>query len=325
MKNKYRSMVLGMTIVLAGCTSVLDDPASAVKERKEIGVVLSDVGLGDQSFSDAAMGGMLLLREKDDWFVDYRELSETKTYEGGFEALAKEKPNVVVGLGFMGQQDLEKVAKKYPKQQFAIVDAVSDLPNVLSLTFSEDEGSYLAGAVAALESETKTIGFVGGMRSPLIEKFENGYRAGAKAIDPEIEVLVDYAEDFAAPEKGNQLANAQMKRKADVLYAAAGLTGSGVLQAAEKKGHKAIGVDTDQTAIAPDAVMTSMLKQVDLAITEIAHQVEQEGLQGGHVTLGIKEGGIALAPIRNAEWTADENTRIEELKKDLLNGKAVIR
>jgi len=97
------------------------------------------------------------------------------------------------------------------------------------------------------------------------------------------------------------------------------------LQAAEKKGRQAIGVDTDQTAIAPDAVMTSMLKQVDLAITEIANQVEQEGLQGGHVTLGIKEGGIALAPIRNTMWTAEENSRIEELKKELLNGKTVIK
>lgn len=325
MSKRIGLSLLALTVGLAGCGSVIDDPQQAVKERREMAVVLSDVGLGDQSFSDAAMSGMSLLREKEDWFIDYRELNETKSYEVAFATLAKQKPTVVVGLGFMGQADLEKVAKQYPKQQFALIDAVSELPNVLSVTFKEDEGSYLAGAAAAIQSESETIGFIGGMKSPLIEKFEKGYKAGAAAVNPDIRVLVDYAEDFAAPDKGRQLADAQMKKKADVLYAAAGLTGSGVLEAAEANGKKAIGVDSDQTTIAPDAVMTSMLKQVDLAITKIGDTVKESGLQSGQIVLGVKDGAIQLAPIRNANFTPKELQQLEQLKQDVLEGKVDVQ
>jgi len=323
--KRFSLSMLALTIGLAGCGSIIDHPEQAVKERRKMAVVLSDVGLGDQSFSDAAMSGMSLLREKEDWFIDYRELSETKSYETAFATLAKQHPTVVVGLGFMGQADLEKVAKQYPKQQFALIDAVSELPNVLSVTFKEDEGSYLAGAAAAIQSNNETIGFIGGMKSPLIEKFEKGYRAGATAINPDIRVLVDYAEDFAAPDKGRNLANAQMKKEADVLYAAAGLTGSGVLEAAEEQGNKAIGVDSDQTAIAPDAVMTSMLKQVDLAITKIGDSVKAPGLQAGQIVLGVKDGAIQLAPIRNADFSAKDLQRLEQLKQDILEGKVKVQ
>ena len=144
-------------------------------------------------------------------------------------------------------------------------------------------------------------------------------------INPDIRVLVDYAEDFAAPDKGRELANAQMKKEADVLYAAAGLTGSGVLEAAEEKGNKAIGVDSDQTAIAPDAVMTSMLKQVDLAITKIGDSVKEPGLQSGQIVLGVKDGAIQLAPIRNANFTAKELQRLEQLKQEILEGKVKVQ
>jgi len=323
--KRWSGIILASTLSLAGCGSVIDDPERAVKERKEMAVVLSDVGLGDQSFSDAAMSGMALLREKEGWSIDYRELNETKTYKVAFEALAKKKPTVIVGLGFMGQTDLETVAKKYPKQQFALIDAVSTLPNVLSVTFKEDEGSYLAGAAAGIQTKTNTIGFVGGMKSPLIEKFEKGYIAGAKAVNPKTKVLVEYAEDFAAPEKGRTLANEMMQKKADVLYAAAGLTGSGVLEAAQTKGKKAIGVDSDQTPIAPDAVMTSMLKQVDLAIKKIGQDVAAKGLQSGQVVLGVKEGAIQLAPIRNTNFTDGERKKLEQLQQDVLEGKVTIQ
>ncbi|WP_214765452.1 MULTISPECIES: BMP family ABC transporter substrate-binding protein [unclassified Exiguobacterium] len=325
MLKHWKLAMLATTISLAGCGSIIDDPDQAVKERQKMAVVLSDVGLGDQSFSDAAMSGMALLREKEDWFIDYRELGETKTYKVAFDTLAKEKPTVVVGLGFMGQAELEEVAKRYPLQQFALIDAVSELPNVLSVTFKEDEGSYLAGAAAALQSENETIGFVGGMKSPLIEKFEKGYTAGAKAVNPDIKVLVDYAEDFAAPEKGRTIANNQMKQQADVLFAAAGLTGSGVLEAAQAKGNKAIGVDSDQTAIAPDAVMTSMLKQVDLAITTIGDRVKEKGLQSGQIVLGVKEGAIQLAPIRNVTFSEKDLKQLEQLKQDVLEGKVDVQ
>lgn len=305
--------------ILPGCQSVIDQPEQTVEERRSMGVVLSDVGLGDQSFSDAAMRGMGQLRETGDWFVDYRELAETETYKAGFEELVKDGHDVIIGLGFACQTDLEAVAKENPDQQFAIIDAVSSLPNVISLTFQEGEGSTLAGAVAGLETESDKIGFIGGMDNELIQKFNTGFALGAKDVNKDIEVLVDFADDFASPEVGRKLAEKQIEAGADVLYAAAGLTGVGVLETAEKYGIKAIGVDSDQSMIAPDAVITSMLKQVDLAIVEIADSIQDKAVNE-HIELGIEQGGIGLAALRRVQWTDEETKQFESVQKRLTEG-----
>ncbi|TCI47769.1 MULTISPECIES: BMP family protein [unclassified Exiguobacterium] len=304
---------------LSGCQSVIDQPEQTVEPRQSMGVVLSDVGLGDQSFSDAAMRGMGQLRETGDWFVDYRELDETETYKVGFEQLVEDGHDVVVGLGFASQTDLETVASKHPDQQFALVDAVSTLPNVISVTFEETEGSALAGAVAGLETESDKIGFIGGVDNELIQKFGTGFELGAKSVNEDVEMIVDYANDFASPEIGRKLAEKQIAAGADVLYAAAGLTGVGVLETAERNGIKAIGVDSDQSMIAPDAVITSMLKQVDLAIVKIADSLQTEAIND-HIELGIEEGGIGLAALRRVQWTDEETEQFEAVQKRLLEG-----
>ncbi|WP_214824591.1 BMP family lipoprotein [Exiguobacterium algae] len=318
-KSMMFTMMTACAIWLSGCQSVIDDPVATVESRQTMGVVLSDVGLGDQSFSDAAMRGMGQLRETGDWFVDYRELSESETYKAGFEQLVEEKYDVIVGLGFACQSDLEAVAAEYPNQQFALIDGISELPNVLSITFEEGEGSVLAGAVAGLETETKKIGFIGGMDIELIQKFEAGFEKGLKSIDEENEMMVDFSNDFASPEIGRELAEKQIEAGADVLYAAAGLTGVGVLETAQKYGVKAIGVDSDQMMIAPEAVVTSMLKQVDLAIVEIAERVADQPFND-HVVLGIEEGGVGLAPLRNIQWTDEEMAQFEAIQQQLEEG-----
>lgn len=318
-KSIMLSTITACTLWLSGCQSVIDDPNTTVEERQTMGVVLSDVGLGDQSFSDAAMRGMGELRETGDWFVDYRELSETETYKVGFEELVEEGHDVIVGLGFACQEDLEAVAAENPEQQFALIDGVSELPNVLNITFEEGEGSTLAGAVAGLETESNTIGFIGGMDIELIQKFEAGFERGAKAVNEDVEMLVDFSNDFASPELGRELAEKQIKAGADVLYAAAGLTGVGVLETAEKYGVKAIGVDSDQSMIAPDAVVTSMLKQVDLAIVEIAGRVTEKPFNE-HVILGIEEGGVGLAPLRRIQWDEKETSEYESIERQLKEG-----
>ncbi|MDE0562226.1 BMP family lipoprotein [Exiguobacterium sp. B2(2022)] len=318
-KSIMISTITACSLWLSGCQSVIDDPTAAVDERQTMGVVLSDVGLGDQSFSDAAMRGMGELRETGEWFVDYRELSETETYQAGFEELVQEGHDVIVGLGFACQEDLETVAAEHPDQQFALIDGVSALPNVLNVTFEEGEGSALAGAVAGLETETDKIGFIGGMDIELIQKFEAGFERGAKSVNEDVEMLVDFSNDFASLELGRELAEKQIKEGADVLYAAAGLTGVGVLETAEKYGIKAIGVDSDQSMIAPDAVVTSMLKQVDLAIVEIAGRVTKQPFND-HVILGIEEGGVGLAPLRRIQWDENETTQYESVERQLKEG-----
>lgn len=318
-----KSLIIGLLAAcvtwLPGCQSVIDQPEQTVETRQSMGVVLSDVGLGDQSFSDAAMRGMGQLRETGKWFVDYRELAETETYKAGFEQLVADGHDVIIGLGFACQTDLEAVAAEHPEQQFALIDAVSTLPNVISVTFQETEGSALAGAVAGLETESNKIGFIGGVDNELIQKFGTGFELGAKGVNEDVTMLVDYANDFASPEIGRKLAEKQIEAGADVLYAAAGLTGVGVLEAAERNGVKAIGVDSDQSMIAPDAVITSMLKQVDLAIVEIADRVEAKAFNV-HVELGIDQGGVGLAALRRVQWDDDETKRFEAFQKQLMEG-----
>lgn len=304
---------------LSGCQSVIDQPEQTIEKRHSMGVMLSDVGLGDQSFSDAAMRGMGELRETGDWFVDYRELEETETYKAGFEQLIADGHDVIIGLGFASQTDLEAVAAEHPTQQFALIDAISTLPNVISVTFQETEGSALVGAVAGIETETNTIGFIGGVDNELIQKFVTGFDLGAKRVNEDVTLLVDYANDFASPELGRELAEKQIEAGADVLYAAAGLTGVGVLEMAEQNGVKAIGVDSDQSMIAPDAVITSMLKQIDLAIVEIADRLETEAFNT-HVELGIDEGGIGLAALRRVQWDSEETKRFEAFQTQLMEG-----
>ena len=318
-----KSLIIGLLAAcvtwLPGCQSVIDQPEQTVEARQSMGVVLSDVGLGDQSFSDAAMRGMGQLRETGKWFVDYRELAETETYKEGFEQLVADGHDVIIGLGFACQTDLEAVAAEHPEQQFALIDAVSTLPNVMSVTFQEAEGSALAGAVAGLETESDKIGFIGGVDNELIQKFETGFELGAKSVNEDVTMLVDYANDFASPEIGRKLAEKQIEAGADVLYAAAGLTGVGVLETAERNGVKAIGVDSDQSMIAPDAVITSMLKQVDLAIVEIADRVEEKAFNA-HVELGIDQDGVGLAALRRVQWDDKETNRFEAFQKQLMEG-----
>lgn len=318
-----KSLIIGLLAAcvtwLPGCQSVIDQPEATVETRQSMGVVLSDVGLGDQSFSDAAMRGMGQLRETGEWFVDYRELDETETYKAGFEQLVADGHDVIIGLGFACQEDLEAVAAEHPEQQFALIDAVSTLPNVMSVTFKETEGSALAGAVAGLETESNKIGFIGGVDNELIQKFGTGFELGAKSVNDNVTMLVDYANDFASPEIGRELAEKQIEAGADVLYAAAGLTGVGVLEAAERNGVKAIGVDSDQSMIAPDAVITSMLKQVDLAIVEIANRLENEAFNT-HVELGIDQGGVGLAALRRVQWDDEETKQFEAFQKQLMEG-----
>ncbi|MCC5892988.1 BMP family ABC transporter substrate-binding protein [Exiguobacterium sp.] len=318
-----KAVIIGMMTAcvawLSGCQSVIDQPETTVEERQSMGVVLSDVGLGDQSFSDAAMRGMGQLRETGEWFVDYRELDETETYKAGFEQLVADGHDVIIGLGFACQADLETVAADHPDQQFALIDAVSTLPNVISVTFEEVEGSALAGAVAGLETETDKIGFIGGVDNELIQKFSTGFLLGVKAVNEDVELVVDYANDFASPDIGRALAEKQIQAGVDVLYAAAGLTGVGVLETAEANGVKAIGVDSDQSMIAPDAVITSMLKQVDLAIVEIANNVKEDAFSE-HYVLGLDQGGVGLSALRRVQWTEDERERFETFEKRLMEG-----
>jgi basic membrane protein A and related proteins len=299
---------------LAGCANT----ELKAKERVKIGIMLSDVGLGDQSFSDAAFAGLAKARDELDILFDYRELKSVGTYEKGFTELVEDGNDIVIGLGFMVLEDLEKVAKKYPDQQFILVDSVSQLDNITSITFKEEQGSFLAGAVAGMASKSNIVGFVGGADVPLIHKFKAGFEQGVKAVNPEAEIKVAYANDFGNAELGGKIASGMIDDGADVLYAAAGFTGVGVLKEAQSKKKFAIGVDSDQYFFAEKAIITSMLKNVDVALYETVKEFQTEKkLKLKQIELGINEKGVGLAPIRVIKLNPEQEKSLEDLKAKL--------
>jgi basic membrane protein A and related proteins len=318
-------LVIALLVILmmTGCST---KETATKKDRIKVGIMLSDVGLGDQSFSDSAFRGLMKARDELGIIFDYRELKDTKTYEQGLKELIEDSNDVVIGLGFMVQEDLEKVAKQYPKQRFILVDSVSDLPNVTSITFKEDEGSFLAGVVAALTTKTNRLGFIGGADVPLIRKFAAGFEKGVHAVKRSASVHIVYAGDFGNDKLGAQIAREMFDQKSDVVYTAAGFTGVGALREAEARGVYAIGVDSDQYFYAEKAVVTSMVKNVDVALFRVLKQYVEKGeLPTGTVQLGLAENGVGLAPIRVIPWDAQKQQLLEQWKQNIVDGKVATK
>ncbi|HJF30215.1 MAG TPA: BMP family ABC transporter substrate-binding protein [Sporosarcina psychrophila] len=311
MKFARLVILLSVLVILGGCGLEEKDP---LEGKVKVGVMLSENGLGDQSFSDLAFAGLTKARDEDDIVIEYLELAETDTYEKGFRELVENGNDLVFALGFTGQQELEKVALDFPDQKFVLVDAVSEVANITSVTFKEDEGSMLAGIVAATVSDSQVIGFIGGVEAPVIQRFEKGFIQGAKSINPDIVILSEYAGDFDNDNLGAEMASKMIDKKADVLYAAAGFTGVGMLEEAEKRGIYAIGVDSDQYFYAEQAVITSMMKNIDSALFDIIHSYKETSeIQAGHIELGLAEKGVGLAPFRVLELSETEKGNLDTL------------
>ncbi|PDM40021.1 MULTISPECIES: BMP family ABC transporter substrate-binding protein [unclassified Geobacillus] len=327
MKQQRRiwHLVIALLVILmmTGCST---KETVTKKDSIKVGIMLSDVGLGDQSFSDSAFRGLMKARDELGIIFDYRELKDTKTYEQGLKELIKDGNDVVIGLGFMVQEDLEKVAKQYPKQRFILVDSISDLPNVTSIAFKEDEGSFLAGVVAALATKTNNVGFIGGDDVPLIRKFAEGFEKGVHAVNPSASVHTVYAGDFGNDKLGANIAKDMFAKKCDVVYTAAGFTGVGALREAEARGVYAIGVDSDQYFYAEKAVVTSMVKNVDVALFRVLKQYVEKGeLPTGTVQLGLAENGVGLAPIRVIPWDDQKQQLLEQWKQNIVDGKVATK
>jgi len=281
----------------------------------------------DKSFNEAAYSGAE--RFKKETGIAYREFEVTSEAqrEQALRNMARRGSQIVVGIGFSQATGMEKVAKEFPGVKFAIVDAVVDLPNVQSIVFKEHEGSFLVGMAAAMASKTGKIGFVGGMDIPLIRKFALGYEEGARYVNPKIEVFQNMTGTTPAawndPTRGGELARSQFDRGADVIYAAAGATGLGVLQAARDKGRLAIGVDSNQNHLHPGSILTSMVKRVDLAVYE-SFKTAKEGMwKAGVRNLGVAEGGVgySLDQYNRSLITPEMERRLGQARADIVAGK----
>ena len=282
-------------------------------------------GKFDKSFNEAAFNGAEKFKaETGIEYVEF-EVSNASQREQALRRFAEDGRNPIVMTGFSWAESLDKVATDFPDLQFAIVDMVVDKPNVRSIVFKEQEGSYIVGLLAGMASQTKKVGFIGGMDIPLIRRFGCGYVGGAKAAGA-TDVIQNMTGDTPAawndPTKGGEIAKTQIDQGADVIYAAAGGTGVGVLQAAADAGKLGIGVDSNQNGLQPGKVLTSMLKRVDVAVYNAFMDAKDGKLAGGINDLGLKEGGVDYALDENNKdlITPEMKAAAEKAKADIIAG-----
>ena len=299
--------------------------AAAASAGAEPAVIYDMGGKFDKSFNQAAYDGAeRWKKETGKPYLEF-EISNPAQREQAKRRMAERGANPIVGIGFSQGSSMEKVAKEFPKLQFAIVDSVVNLPNVQSIVFKEHEGSFLVGMMAAMASKTGKVGFVGGMDIPLIRKFQCGYEQGAKYANPKVEVSANMTGTTPAawndPARGAELAKAQFAKGVDVVFAAAGGTGVGVYQAAKDAGKLAIGVDSNQNHLHPGTMLTSMVKRVDVAVYNAF-----KGTTPGVTNLGLKEGGVDYAlDDNNAKLVSAEMKRkVDAAKADIIAGKIVV-
>ncbi len=304
-----------LAVVASACT-----PAAPASKGKTFAMVTDQNGLGDQGFNDSAWAGLQQAKESFGAEPKVVESREQSQYVPNLTSLADAKADLVVGVGFLLTDAVAEVSAKYKDINFALVDSVVDAPNVANLLFKEQDGSFLVGAIAGLMTKTNIVGFVGGMEGDLIKKFEVGYRAGVKTTNPDCEVLVTYVGSFADPVKGEDYANAQYDQNADIIYQAAGQSGLGVINAAKKRNLYAIGVDMDQNHLAPDNVITSMIKRVDAAVYDACKMVAEGKFKGGIFVYGIAEGGIDIAPTSEKTLPKDVLDVANALKERIKKG-----
>jgi len=293
----------------------------------KVGLVLDRGGKDDKSFNSSAFEGAMRAKAKLGVAVKYVEAADDNAFEPQLRAFAQRDYDLVIGIGFAQKEPIAKIAAQFPKVHFAIVDAQVEAPNVRSLLFEEHEGAYLVGAIAAMSSKSGKIGFVGGMDIPLIRRFEMGYAAGAKKINPQITVLANFVGLTSAawndPTKGKELAVSQYDQGADIVFAAAGASGLGVFDAAEEKKKFAIGVDANQNWTKPGLILTSMLKRVDEAVYVTIAEAKAGKFVGGVKHFGLADKGIDYAVDQYNEriLSPEVRKRAEEIKAEIIAGK----
>ena len=315
--SAFVAILCALALSAAGCQSqsraAADDPS-----KVHVGIVFDIGGKDDRSFNAAAYDGVKCAEsgkhpdgkpcDKPSLGVVLRDVEpgDPTSIEPALRAFAERHYNLVIGIGFAQAPIIEAVAKDYPNVNFAIVDGVSNLPNVASLVFKEHEGSYLVGMIAAKTSKTGVLGFLGGMDIGLIHRFAKGYEEGAQSVNPNIRVIENYVgvtdSAWNNPGKGKELALAQIGKGADVIFTAAGNSGLGAFDAVEQAGQKdgrathfVIGVDSNQNGVKPGFVLTSMVKRVDNAVYQIVQDVINGKFEGGLHVYGLDKDGVAFA------------------------------
>lgn len=340
-KKRLLASLVALSLVatlFAGCKGSTPTPSTTEKKVK-IGLTTDEGGLNDKSFNQAADTGVK--KAVSEFGLEYKPIEATKKedYQANLEALVNNKCDLTFAIGFQMEEAMKAIAAKYPDNKFAIIDTVVDAKNVESLCFKEHEGSFLMGVIAGKMTKSGKIGFIGGKDFDLIQKFEVGFDAGVKSVNPTAadnlinRKYVKYADSFGDVNKGYELANQLINDGCDVIYHAAGGVGLGMFKAvkeANDKGKKvwAIGVDMDQAVTAPEyagILLSSMIKKVDTATYEASKDVKNGAFKGGTViTFGLKEKGVGIAPSSDKNTPKDVLDLVAKYEKAVVDGTIVV-
>ena len=299
----------------------------AITAPLKVGLVLDKGGKDDKSFNSAAYAGATKAEKELKVQLKYVEASDVTALENLHRAFARKKFDLIIGIGFAQTEAIKKISAQHPDVKFALVDGEVTAPNVRSLLFEEHEGSFVVGALAALKSKTGKVGFIGGMDIPLIRRFSLGFEAGAKFINPKISVVNNFigvtGEAWNNPAKAKELALSQISSGVDIIFVAAGASGSGAFDAIEEKGKLGIGVDSNQNWIKPGAILTSMMKRVDVAVYNAIQDTQNNKFTPGVVRYGFKDKGVDYALDKHNEklLTPDLIAKLEDIKTQILSGK----
>ncbi|HWU12024.1 MAG TPA: BMP family ABC transporter substrate-binding protein [Streptomyces sp.] len=333
------SAALALSVTACGESSSSSSSSDSKADKSAIAYDIG--GRGDQSFNDAAYAG--LARAEKDLGVKGTE-AEPSDGEADADkvqrltALARAGNNPVIGVGFAYAPAIKKVAPKFPKITFGIIDDASVTgDNIANIVFNEEQGSYLAGVAAAKVTKTRTVGFIGGVETPLIKKFQAGFEQGIADTDPSVKVVSQYLtqppnfDGFSKPDLGKAAAQGQLDKGADVVYSAAGLAGSGAIEAVSKAGKWNIGVDSDQykqegLAAYKASILTSVTKDVEDSVFNLIKSVQDGKPQSGEVRYGLDKDGVGLA-VSNPAFTkmTEVITAVDKAKKDIIDGKVTVR
>lgn len=330
------SVVMGASLLQA-CSSGNKDNETKTEKKNDfkIGMVTGMGGIDDKSFNQSTWEGLQEFAKNHNLKVGedvrYTASNSDADYVPGLSQYAENKYDLAIGVSFLIGDAVKDVAKTFPEQKFAIVDSVVEEPNVASITFKEHEGSFLAGVAAGMQTKSNKVAFVGGVKSDLIRKFETGFKAGVKTVNPKAEVMVQYVGNFEDAAKGTAIANSLYGQGVDVIFHAAGGSGNGIFTEAKNRSSKGekvwvIGVDRDQheEGLPENVTLTSMVKKVNLAVRDISEKTLEGKFPGGEtVEYGLKEDGVGLSE-KTENLSKEIQDKVKEVTDKIKNGEIVV-
>lgn len=328
------STMIALSVNMVGCSSTEKEDKSETNKKEEfsVGIVLGEGGANDQSFNQSSLEGLEKAKKELGIKGTYLESNQDADYSPNIEIFIDQEVDLIIGVGYTTAESMLNAANLYPERKFVIIDHNyeedgQEIPeNMICATFDEREASYLVGIIAAKMSESQKVGFIGGMKIPNITRFEEGFIAGVKSVNSSIEVLSQYANSFDDASLGKSIATQMYSKEVDVIFSAAGGVGTGAIEAAREKDKFAIGVDMDQNNLAPEHVITSAMKRVDIGVLDIISNTSKGKFDGGKaVVYGLKDEAVGIAPSTNKNVSNDILDYVSQQTKLIIDGKIKVK